>query len=149
MAAPSVSPWPTSNGSAVRRISLGGTLARVSLDRRDTGDPRDRGRRRIRRLAGTMANAELNAFFRDDLDAARRHDRAALDMNDPRDLSRWTARPRPARKPLEGRYARLEPLDAKKHGDELFVASADRKRSASGAIPRKAPIRIAQASSPG
>jgi RimJ/RimL family protein N-acetyltransferase len=40
------------------------------------------------------------------------------------DLSRWTARPRPQRKPMEGRYARLEPLDAARHGDGLFEASS-------------------------
>ncbi len=40
------------------------------------------------------------------------------------DLSRWTARPRPQRKPMEGRYARLEPLDVAKHGDQLYEASS-------------------------
>ncbi|WP_343315529.1 GNAT family protein [Brucella sp. BE17] len=39
------------------------------------------------------------------------------------DLQNWTRRPRPERKTFEGRYARLEPLDAQKHGDELFSAS--------------------------
>ncbi|MGE0500427.1 MAG: GNAT family N-acetyltransferase [Rhizobiaceae bacterium] len=39
------------------------------------------------------------------------------------DLSDWTPRPRPSRVPLEGRYVRLEPLDAAKHGDGLFEAS--------------------------
>lgn len=39
------------------------------------------------------------------------------------DLSRWTPRTRPARIALEGRYCRLEPLDAARHGDELFAAS--------------------------
>jgi RimJ/RimL family protein N-acetyltransferase len=39
------------------------------------------------------------------------------------DLRYWQPRPRPARKPLEGRYCRLEPLDAAKHGDPLFAAS--------------------------
>ncbi|MBN9070453.1 MAG: GNAT family N-acetyltransferase [Rhizobiales bacterium] len=43
-------------------------------------------------------------------------------MND--DLSNWTPRPRPARIPLEGRYVRLEPLDAARHGDGLFLASS-------------------------
>jgi RimJ/RimL family protein N-acetyltransferase len=43
------------------------------------------------------------------------------------DLSRWTARPRPPRKNHEGRYTRLEPLDAVKHGDELFAASSGPK----------------------
>ncbi len=40
------------------------------------------------------------------------------------DLQNRTPRPRPERKVLEGRYARLEPLDPKKHGDELFAASS-------------------------
>lgn len=38
-------------------------------------------------------------------------------------LSTWTARPRPQRRILEGRFARLEPLDPVRHGDELFAAS--------------------------
>jgi RimJ/RimL family protein N-acetyltransferase len=40
------------------------------------------------------------------------------------DLSSWTARPRPARSPLEGRYVRLEPLSAAAHGDGLYRASS-------------------------
>ncbi len=39
------------------------------------------------------------------------------------DLSNWTPRPRPERKVLDGRYVRLEPLSAAKHGDGLFAAS--------------------------
>jgi len=39
------------------------------------------------------------------------------------DLNNWQPRPRPERKVLEGRYVRLEPLDAAKHGDGLFDAS--------------------------
>lgn len=39
------------------------------------------------------------------------------------DLSNWTARPRPERMLLEGRYVRLEPLDAAGHGDGLFAVS--------------------------
>lgn len=38
-------------------------------------------------------------------------------------LGDWKPRPRPARATLEGRYCRLEPLDPKRHGDELFAAS--------------------------
>ena len=38
-------------------------------------------------------------------------------------LASWTPRPRPARAPLAGRYARLEPLDPRRHGDQLFAAS--------------------------
>ena len=40
------------------------------------------------------------------------------------DLRNWTPRPRPERKVLQGRYARLEPLDASAHGDDLFAASS-------------------------
>ncbi|WP_027229516.1 GNAT family protein [Phyllobacterium sp. UNC302MFCol5.2] len=40
------------------------------------------------------------------------------------DLTTWTPRPLPAREPLEGRFARLEPLDPAKHGDGLFEASS-------------------------
>lgn len=47
------------------------------------------------------------------------------------DLKNWTARPRPERKVLEGRYARLEPLSAAWHGDGLFeaatIANADER----------------------
>ncbi len=38
-------------------------------------------------------------------------------------LNFWMHRPAPARRVLEGRYARLEPLDAVRHGDTLFEAS--------------------------
>lgn len=40
------------------------------------------------------------------------------------DLSNWTPRPRPERKLFEGRYVRLEPLDAQVHGDGLYEASS-------------------------
>ncbi|MFC6489534.1 GNAT family N-acetyltransferase [Nitratireductor sp. GCM10026969] len=40
------------------------------------------------------------------------------------DLRHWTARPAPARAPLEGHYVRLEPLDPARHGDDLFAASS-------------------------
>lgn len=39
------------------------------------------------------------------------------------ELPHWTPRPRPSRKTHEGRYARLEPLDPARHGDDLFAAS--------------------------
>lgn len=38
-------------------------------------------------------------------------------------LAGWTARPRPGRVTLAGRYCRLEPLDPVCHGDDLFAAS--------------------------
>lgn len=44
-------------------------------------------------------------------------------MTETKDLSRWTPRPLPKREPMEGLYARLEPLDVKKHGDDLFTAA--------------------------
>lgn len=40
------------------------------------------------------------------------------------DMSGWTPRERPARAPMEGRYVRLEPLDAARHGEGLHAASA-------------------------
>lgn len=40
------------------------------------------------------------------------------------DLSQWTPRPRPERQSMEGHYVRLEPLDARRHGDGLFEASS-------------------------
>ena len=39
------------------------------------------------------------------------------------DLRHWTARERPTAPVLEGRYVRLERLDAGRHADELFSAS--------------------------
>jgi RimJ/RimL family protein N-acetyltransferase len=39
-------------------------------------------------------------------------------------LPNWTARPRPPRTPMEGRYARLEPLSASRHADALHEAYA-------------------------
>jgi RimJ/RimL family protein N-acetyltransferase len=39
------------------------------------------------------------------------------------DLAGWKPRPRPERVVLDGRYARLEPLDPARHGDDLFAAS--------------------------
>lgn len=41
------------------------------------------------------------------------------------DLSTWTPRPRPERKVLDGRYVRLEPLSAAKHGDGLYAAARE------------------------
>lgn len=40
------------------------------------------------------------------------------------DLKNWHPRPRPERKVLEGRYVRLEPFSAARHGDGLYEASA-------------------------
>ena len=56
------------------------------------------------------------------------------------DLSGWTTRERPARAPMEGRFVRLEPLDAARHGDGLYAASttpdaAERFRWLSDAPP--------------
>ncbi len=39
------------------------------------------------------------------------------------DLSAWQGAPRPERIALEGRYARLEPLDAEKHGVQLLASA--------------------------
>lgn len=36
----------------------------------------------------------------------------------------WTARPRPPRTPLAGRFCRVEPLEPARHADELFAAYA-------------------------
>ncbi len=40
-----------------------------------------------------------------------------------RNLEHWTGCPRPERTPLEGRFARLEPLSTARHGDGLFSAA--------------------------
>ncbi|WP_036242384.1 GNAT family protein [Mesorhizobium sp. STM 4661] len=39
-------------------------------------------------------------------------------------LEDWRPRPRPERRIIEGRYVRLEPLSAAKHGDGLYEASS-------------------------
>ena len=41
------------------------------------------------------------------------------------DLSEWNGVPRPQRATLEGRYARLEPLDSKRHGAALFASARE------------------------
>jgi RimJ/RimL family protein N-acetyltransferase len=41
-----------------------------------------------------------------------------------RDLREWTPRARPIRKVLDGRYCRLESIDASRHGEQLFEASS-------------------------
>jgi len=41
------------------------------------------------------------------------------------DLSDWKGAPRPQREALEGRYARLEALDAARHGDDLFASAQE------------------------
>jgi RimJ/RimL family protein N-acetyltransferase len=40
------------------------------------------------------------------------------------DLAHWSPRARPERRVHEGRYVRLEPLDAARHGDDLYAASS-------------------------
>ena len=39
------------------------------------------------------------------------------------DLSGWQGAPRPVAKPLEGRYARLEPLSRARHCDDLYASA--------------------------
>jgi len=51
----------------VRRISLGGTLARVAWTALTRAARAIANESKFASLAGTMANAELNAFFRDDM----------------------------------------------------------------------------------
>jgi RimJ/RimL family protein N-acetyltransferase len=46
-----------------------------------------------------------------------------MERDMPDDLSNWQKRPLPERRPMEGRFVRLEPLDAVRHGDGLFEAS--------------------------
>ena len=40
------------------------------------------------------------------------------------DLSNWSGCEAPKRQPMEGRFVRLEPLSAARHGDGLFAASS-------------------------
>ena len=39
-----------------------------------------------------------------------------------RPLARWSVRPAPARVTIEGRFCRLEPLDVRRHADDLYSA---------------------------
>lgn len=39
-------------------------------------------------------------------------------------LASWRPCPEPARRPIEGRYVRLEPLDPVRHGDGLYAVSS-------------------------
>jgi RimJ/RimL family protein N-acetyltransferase len=39
-------------------------------------------------------------------------------------LPDWTARPRPPRAPMQGRFCRVEPLEPARHADDLFSANA-------------------------
>jgi RimJ/RimL family protein N-acetyltransferase len=41
------------------------------------------------------------------------------------DLSNWHGVPRPEPRVLDGRHARLEPLDVERHGDELFASARE------------------------
>jgi len=49
-----------------------------------------------------------------------------------KDLAHWTPRPAPAPVVLEGRYARLEPLDPVRHADGLFAALMNGATAAEG-----------------
>jgi RimJ/RimL family protein N-acetyltransferase len=40
-------------------------------------------------------------------------------------LPGWSARPRPPRTPIEGRFCRVEPLDPERHAAELFAANGE------------------------
>jgi RimJ/RimL family protein N-acetyltransferase len=62
----------------------------------------------------------------------------SADRPEVRDLSRWAGVPRPERRPVEGRYVRLEPLDPGRHGDDLFAsarAEAERFRYLPDEVP--------------
>ena len=39
-------------------------------------------------------------------------------------LDGWTDPPMPSRRPLEGRYCRVEPLDPARHAEDLYGAAA-------------------------
>jgi 2-methylisocitrate lyase-like PEP mutase family enzyme len=54
-------------GLGVRRISLGGTLARVAWTAVARAAREIAAAGKFDSLAGTMANAELNGFFREDM----------------------------------------------------------------------------------
>jgi RimJ/RimL family protein N-acetyltransferase len=52
------------------------------------------------------------------------HDTNHLGQPVGRIVADWHAPPRPSRAPLEGRYCRLEPLDAARHAADLYAANA-------------------------
>ena len=52
-----------------------------------------------------------------------RHNEFGQPIGDP--VEGWTARPRPPRTPMEGRYCRVEPLDLDRHAAELHAANTD------------------------
>lgn len=58
-----------------------------------------------------------------DKDTAPRYNELGQPIGAP--LENWTPRPRPSRSPMEGRFCRVEPLDAQRHGDDLFEAFAE------------------------
>ena len=37
----------------------------------------------------------------------------------------WTARPRPPRRPMAGRFSRVEPFDPERHASELYIANSE------------------------
>lgn len=43
--------------------------------------------------------------------------------DDDMDFTNWVGVPRPERVTLEGRYARLEPIDPERHGAALFASA--------------------------
>jgi RimJ/RimL family protein N-acetyltransferase len=52
-----------------------------------------------------------------------RHNEFGQPIGDP--VEGWTARPRPPRTPMEGRYCRVEPLDLDRHAAQLHAANTD------------------------
>lgn len=57
------------------------------------------------------------------------------------DLADWTVRPRPARRPLEGRYVRLEPLGPVHAGSLFGAASAEGAKDRFRWLPESPPNR--------
>jgi len=52
-----------------------------------------------------------------------RHNEFGQPIGDP--VTGWTARPRPPRTPIEGRYCRVEPLDPDRHAAQLHEANIE------------------------
>lgn len=62
-----------------------------------------------------------------------------------RDLANWTPCPRPERVELDGLYVRLEPLNAARHGKQLFGAATLEDADARFRyLPEKPPVSLAE-----
>ena len=125
-------------GMGVRRISVGGSLARVAMHAFIKTATRDRQGRQVRRLRRPDHQRRAEQVLRrrpQDVLMARSSHRTA--GRPPASIA--TPAPRPAPVTLQGRYGTVERLDAARHGAALWDGDA-RPRRASGPICRLGPF---------